>query len=97
MRTHDILCVADGWVYRIDGVDVAQFPSWHLALTAAARTAEAESRTGMPVALRYGAAGGQMKDIQTRWKKGPDALGGSHMPEPVHASMPMRPAVRIQP
>lgn len=83
MRTHDIVCVADGWAYQLNGVEVAQYPSWQMAVTAARRAAEHESRQGLAVALRYRGVDGEMKDIQTRPKRGTEAIGNRGAPEPV--------------
>lgn len=83
MRTHDIICVADGWSYRLDGVEKCQFPSWQLALNEARRAAERESAKGITVALRYQGLDGEMKDIQTKWKRGFDVFGGRKTPGPV--------------
>lgn len=69
MRTHDIVCVADGWAYQLNGVQVAEYPSWELAVNAARRAAERESLQGHTVALRYRGLDGEMKDIQTRSKR----------------------------
>jgi hypothetical protein len=82
MRTHDIVCVADGWSYRLDGVDKCQFPSWQLALNEARRAAERESAKGIRVALRYQGLDGEMKDIQTKSKRGFDVFGGRKATDP---------------
>lgn len=75
MRTHDIVCVSDGWAYQLNGVEIARFPSWQLALTAARRAAELEGRQGLSVALRYGGLDGELRDVQTREKRGFGAFG----------------------
>ena len=82
MRTHDIICVADGWAHQLNGVEVAQYPSWQLAVNAARRAAEFESRQGFSVALRYRGVDGAMKDIQTRPKREGDAAGTPGAQEP---------------
>ena len=40
MKTHDIKCAAEGWSYLVDGVRVASYPSWFMALNAARMAAE---------------------------------------------------------
>ena len=85
MRTHDIVCVADGWAYQLNGVEVAQYPSWELAVNAARRAAEHESLQGHSVALRYRGLDGGMKDIQTRPKRA-EALRSGHIPDPASRS-----------
>jgi hypothetical protein len=82
MRTHDIVCVADGWAYQLNGVDVAQYPSWELAVNAARKAAERESLQGHSVALRYRGLDGKMMDLQTRPKRTPEAFGSRHILEP---------------
>jgi hypothetical protein len=97
MRTHDIVCITDGWSYRLDGVEKEQFPTWQLALNAARRAAERESLQGKAVALRYQGLDGEMKDVQTKWKRGLDVFGGRKTLEPVtRALAPLQPAPRTQ-
>jgi len=81
MRTHDIVCVADGWAYQLNGVEVAQYPSWDLAVNAARKAAERESLQGYSVALRYRGLDGTMKDIQTRPKRVAEAFGSRRILE----------------
>lgn len=82
MRTHDIVCVADGWSYRLNGVEKLQFPTWQLALNAARRAAERESAQGLTVSLRYQGLDGAMKDVQTKSRRGFDLFGGRGAGEP---------------
>ena len=97
MRTHDVVCVVDGWTYRLDGVEKDQFPTWQLALNAARRAAERESLQGLTVALRYQGLDGEMKDVQTKWKRGFDVFGGRKTLEPVtRPSVAERPAAQSQ-
>lgn len=97
MRTHDVVCVVDGWSYRLDGVETDQFPTWQLALNAARRAAERESLQGKTVALRYQGLDGEMKDVQTKWKRGLDVFGGRKTLEPVTQPLARRePVSRTQ-
>lgn len=93
MRTHDIVCVSDGWAYQLNGVEIARFPSWQIALTAARRAAELESRQGLSVALRYGGLDGELRDVQTREKRGFGTFGSQRLSESDarHAKMSDRP------
>jgi hypothetical protein len=66
MRTHDIVCEAEGWTYLVDGVRTASYPSWFMALNAARSSAERDALEGMSVTLRYQGSDGKMHPVQTK-------------------------------
>lgn len=66
MRTHDIVSEPDGWAYFVNGLQVASYPSWHMAINAARMAAEADVREGNAAALRFQGLDGKMRQIQTR-------------------------------
>lgn len=66
MKTYDIKCAAEGWTYLVDGVRVASYPSWFMALNAARMAAERDAQKGIMVALRYQGLDGQMHPVQSK-------------------------------
>lgn len=66
MKTHDIICEADGWAYLVDGVRVGTYPSWLMAINAARSSAERDVRAGVAASLRCQGLDGQMRPLQSR-------------------------------
>jgi hypothetical protein len=66
MKTHDIVSEPDGWGYFVNGLQVASYPSWHMAINAARTAAEADVREGHAAALRFQGLDGKMRQMQTR-------------------------------
>ena len=66
MKTHDIICEADGWTYLVNGVRTASYPSWFMALNAARNSAERDAQEGIVAALRYQGSDGKLHPVQTR-------------------------------
>jgi hypothetical protein len=66
MKTHDIISEPDGWAYFVNGLQVASYPSWHMAINAARAAAEIDVMEGEPAALRFQGVDGKMRQIQTR-------------------------------
>lgn len=66
MKTHDIVCDAEGWSYLVNGVRTASYPSWFMALNAARHAAERDVLEGISTALRYQGPDGKMHPVQTR-------------------------------
>jgi hypothetical protein len=65
MKFHDIVCEADGWAHLVDGVRKRSFPSRFMALDAVRRLAERDMLKGLGVSIRYQAADGSMRPIQS--------------------------------
>jgi hypothetical protein len=66
MKTHDIICEAEGWTCLVDGVKTASYPSWFMALNAARQSAERDAREGISATLRYQGSDGRMHPVQTK-------------------------------
>jgi hypothetical protein len=65
MKFHDIVCEADGWAHLVDGVRRKSFPSRFMALNAARLWAQRDMLKGLGVSIRYQAADGTMRPVQS--------------------------------
>ena len=66
MKIHDIVSEADGWAHFVDGVHIASYPSWLMAIGAARSVAERDFRQGVSASLRYQCLDGEMRPLQAR-------------------------------
>jgi hypothetical protein len=65
MKFHGFIGEADGWTHLVDAVRRKRFPSRFTAFDAARRWAEREILKGLGVSIRYQAADGAMRPIQS--------------------------------
>jgi hypothetical protein len=65
MKTHDIICEAEGWAYHVNGVRQRIFPTWFMALNAARGAAEQDIRRGIAATFRCQGADGALTPVQS--------------------------------
>ena len=96
MKTHDIVCEADGWIHQVNGVRLASYPTWFMAITAARNAADEDARNGVAATLQFQGLDGEMRPVVTRMGKAKKAVVrivadtlaqpvGSHLPGRLHA------------